>query len=364
MSGERTLPGLGLTGFWTAGDNSWKPGMDANLRVLSAVVQLRAKSRVSPFPFDDSNSTAFVDGDIYIVPASDSNSLQDSNSNPHHNYIAIHDAGDWIYVAPQTGWIAYIVDEDIHISFGASGWEELAGGGAGGSVDATDVTYSSEDGGDSNSTQINVQDALDDLYERVRAAGGGGGGSALIGFSGATGGAGISSSTSAFATKAIYFTPSRDVTITAIWAIIDPTGTDSEHYAAFIAEVQGFTGSDQVTSVLGTTSDFATSSNGFAEGVEFPFVSPVTMIAGHKYIVAVYLNDALDSNSAGNGTAVCRVSGVQWGNTDSWVPNCPGFMDQASGVNYNTSGVTVGQTRSGRDGSVHYCIWMNGYWEP
>ena len=37
---ERTLPGLGLTGFWDLGANNWKGGMDLNLRKLSLLVQL------------------------------------------------------------------------------------------------------------------------------------------------------------------------------------------------------------------------------------------------------------------------------------------------------------------------------------
>lgn len=128
MSGERILPGIGLTGFWNLGDNSWKPGMDANLRMLSAIVQLRVLSRTTPFPFDDSNSAAFADGDIYIVPIHDSNSLQDSNSTQGHNYIAVHDAGDWYYFAPKSGWIAYVVDEDKHYTFTQGGaWRPLDG---------------------------------------------------------------------------------------------------------------------------------------------------------------------------------------------------------------------------------------------
>ncbi len=164
MAGERTLPNLGLTAFWTAGDSTWKPGMDLNLLTLSAVVQLNVLSATTPFPFDDSNSTAFADGDIYIVPASDSNSLQDSNSaTMNHGDIAIHDDGLWIYVTPREGWIAYVADESAHKKFDGTTWVALTSG----SFAAGDVAYNPEQDSNSGQGVTTVQEALDDIYNRV-----------------------------------------------------------------------------------------------------------------------------------------------------------------------------------------------------
>lgn len=161
MTTKQTGPGLGLTYGWTEGVDHWGDENDDNIRLLSAVVQLRVLSMTTPLPNDDSNSAAVSPGDIYIMPVSDSNSFQDSNSNPHHGYIAVNDKDGWHYYAPQSGWIAYVVDLAAHYKFDGSTWQKF-----GGSADA--IAYDSGTTGDSNSTQTNVADALDDLYSRVR----------------------------------------------------------------------------------------------------------------------------------------------------------------------------------------------------
>ena len=119
MAGERTLPGLGLTGYWNAGDNSWKPGMDVNLLKLSTIVNGVVLSRATSLPGSP------VQGEVYIVPAADANG----------NDLAIYDNGAWTYVTPNVGWLLYVVDETKHYRFEAAGWVEFApaiGGGGGG----------------------------------------------------------------------------------------------------------------------------------------------------------------------------------------------------------------------------------------
>lgn len=107
MAGERTLPGLGLTGFWNEGSNGWKPGMDANLLLLSAMVQLTAKSRVTSLPGSPAN------GDIYIVP---------SGAGSHANELAVRDNGAWTYFVPAEGWRAWVSDEDAVYAWNGSAW--------------------------------------------------------------------------------------------------------------------------------------------------------------------------------------------------------------------------------------------------
>lgn len=162
MAGERTLPGISLTGYWNSGDNTWKAGMDENLRKLSVLVQLRVLSRVTPLPFDDSNSSGVANGDIYIMPASDSNSFQSSNSSPLHGDIAVFDDGAWVFFTPLAGFRAYVIDESTYYRYTGSAW--VADGG-----NATAVSYDAGDTGDSNSTATTVAAALDDLYARIRA---------------------------------------------------------------------------------------------------------------------------------------------------------------------------------------------------
>lgn len=61
---SRTLPGLGLQGFWAYEEDGWHgdPGMDGNLRRLSALAQLSVIDKdLTVAPGSPSN------GDIYIV---------------------------------------------------------------------------------------------------------------------------------------------------------------------------------------------------------------------------------------------------------------------------------------------------------
>lgn len=127
MAGERTLPGLGLTGFWDLG-SGYKGQMDTNLRLLSALVQLSVKDRDAALPGSPST------GDIYIVESTDST---------HPNEIAIWDGEPgseaWVYVSPGEGWIAYVEDEALHYLYDGSAWVTLNSGGSG-SMDQTEET--------------------------------------------------------------------------------------------------------------------------------------------------------------------------------------------------------------------------------
>lgn len=116
---QRTLPGLGLTGFWDLGADGWKDENDVNLRLLSALVQLRVISRTTPLPGSPTN------GDIYIVP-------DDAGSGNDPNAIAIRDNGAWVYVIPEEGFTAYVEDTNENVQFDGLDWIEFAAGGGGG----------------------------------------------------------------------------------------------------------------------------------------------------------------------------------------------------------------------------------------
>lgn len=117
----RTLPGLGLTGFWPLGDNNWKAAMDANLRIMSALVNGAVKSRTTALP-----GTPTL-GDIYIVP-----------SGGDANKIAIWDgevgAEAWVYLTPKAGWHTYVIDDDENVQWSGTSWGVFAGAGGGGGV--------------------------------------------------------------------------------------------------------------------------------------------------------------------------------------------------------------------------------------
>lgn len=104
MAGERTLPGLGLTGFWNLG-SAYKTGMDQNLLDLSTLSQLRVISRVTALPGSP------TDGDIYIVP-----------SGGDANKVAVRDNGAWAYYVPAEGYFAYVEDEDVFVFWTGTAW--------------------------------------------------------------------------------------------------------------------------------------------------------------------------------------------------------------------------------------------------
>lgn len=104
----RTLPGLGLTGYWDLGADGWKDAMDVNLRLLSALCQCRAKSRTVVLPGSPSN------GDIYIVKA-------DAATNA--NSIALRDNGEWLYLPPAVGYIAYVADAAEWVFYNGTVWQ-------------------------------------------------------------------------------------------------------------------------------------------------------------------------------------------------------------------------------------------------
>lgn len=112
---KRTLPGLGLTGFWPLGQDGWNDENDANLRLLSAVVQGAVLSRTTALPGSPTN------GNIYIVP-----------SGGDANKIAVRDDGAWVYLTPAAGWRVWVADDAKFAYFDGSTWEDEASGGGGG----------------------------------------------------------------------------------------------------------------------------------------------------------------------------------------------------------------------------------------
>lgn len=118
MAGERTLPGLGLYGYWTLGSNGYRPQHSGNLRTLSTLVQPRAASRTTALPSRAEGN----DGAVYIVPSTDP-------TNPNKVAIADFDTDDttriWVYLSVAEGYMFYVVDEDAYLKFDGSAWVDL-----------------------------------------------------------------------------------------------------------------------------------------------------------------------------------------------------------------------------------------------
>lgn len=105
----RTLTNIGLSGFWTLGEDNWKDLMDQNLLKLTALVQPVVLSRVTELP----GISAAGEGDVYVVP-------DDAVSNA--NDIAVFDDGAWVYYTPLEGWSVYVVDEEKFLKFDGTSW--------------------------------------------------------------------------------------------------------------------------------------------------------------------------------------------------------------------------------------------------
>lgn len=102
---ERTLPGIGLTGFWDQGA-PWKVGGDQNWLRSSVLTQLAVESATTSLPASPLN------GVIYIVPVGD----------PNANQVAARDNGAWVYMPPSEGWTAYVRDTGVLMNFDGTDW--------------------------------------------------------------------------------------------------------------------------------------------------------------------------------------------------------------------------------------------------
>lgn len=91
--------------------------VNAAFRALEVVCQLRVLSRVATLPGSPAN------GDRYILTAADGGGLE-------HDVAFF--SGGWKFVAPETGWKAFVVDEASDYRFLSGVWIEEAGGGGGG----------------------------------------------------------------------------------------------------------------------------------------------------------------------------------------------------------------------------------------
>lgn len=113
MTGKRVNNGLGLTSNWPYKSDNWNAEMDANLQRLSAMAgRVTVESRLTNVADMDKTK-------IYIVP---------SNAGSNPNAIAMWNNDPtpadqaWIYITPQPGWTAFVVNEAIPLDFLYGAW--------------------------------------------------------------------------------------------------------------------------------------------------------------------------------------------------------------------------------------------------
>lgn len=114
----RILPGLGLRGYYDAGQRDWGTSLSEDLRRLSALVQPRAASRTISLPATGSA------GQIMIVPAGaaqNANALALWDGDPS---LAAGTAGAmaWVFLPPEEGWRVWVADEARFVRFTAGAW--------------------------------------------------------------------------------------------------------------------------------------------------------------------------------------------------------------------------------------------------
>lgn len=126
----RALPNLGLTGFWTLGEDNWNDENDLNLLKLSVLVQPVVDDIVAAEPGSP------ADGDVYIL---------DETHATHPNEIAVRDAGAWVYIEPVAGWMVHVTAEDAFYKFSGATWAEFSGGGGGGTVTENIIVAASDE---------------------------------------------------------------------------------------------------------------------------------------------------------------------------------------------------------------------------
>jgi len=158
----RTLPNLGLQGFFDLGEDGWDDEMSLNLLKLSVLTQGGVLSKVSATPATPDP------GDVHIFAG-------DHPTNP--NDVAVFDGEtgeeEWKYFTPAEGWLLYNRTEDYYEKFDGTEWAELATGGGGGSAEYPDFTDSAGKALVVNETEDGVEWAF---IEGGSGGGGGGGG--------------------------------------------------------------------------------------------------------------------------------------------------------------------------------------------
>jgi hypothetical protein len=105
-------PNLSVSYGWAARESGWSTGMDANLKLLDAVLQLSVKSRGQGTP-----PATPANGDRYIVAASPTGAWAGKTGQ-----IAVRIEAGWSFFVPKIGWTCFIEDESVLSAYKAAGW--------------------------------------------------------------------------------------------------------------------------------------------------------------------------------------------------------------------------------------------------
>ena len=88
---------------------------------LDALAQLRIETLTATAP-----PLTAIDGETYWVPTGATGDWFGFD-----DQLAIFSNGNWVFLAPKEGWVAWVVDIDKEFRFKLGAWEEVTSGGAG-----------------------------------------------------------------------------------------------------------------------------------------------------------------------------------------------------------------------------------------
>jgi hypothetical protein len=97
---------------WDARESGWNSGMDANLKLVDALLHLAMKSRVLATP-----AATPAEGERCIVGAGPTGAWTGKTGQ-----IAVRSEGTWAFCAPRVGWLAFAEDEAVLTAYKATGW--------------------------------------------------------------------------------------------------------------------------------------------------------------------------------------------------------------------------------------------------
>jgi len=107
-----TLPNNGIQYAWTAGEDGWNTGMDANLKRIDTLMQCSVKDYTLSSP-----PVSPTSGDRYIVAAGASGAWSGQSTK-----LAVYLDAGWTFYTPQNGWLVKDVNSGRLIGYNGSAW--------------------------------------------------------------------------------------------------------------------------------------------------------------------------------------------------------------------------------------------------
>lgn len=107
---QKTGPNLGMNYGWDLGESGWKPGMDANMKKLDAVVNAAVLNIVNA-------PASTADGVRYIVGTSPTGDFSGQAGK-----LASRIDGQWVFYTPEEGWDVYNLSNNRTYRFSGGVW--------------------------------------------------------------------------------------------------------------------------------------------------------------------------------------------------------------------------------------------------